>query len=92
MNNKTIKEINELYLENELSPDIIKSLRSDSRQGVRNIIKKHYNKLEKEKAIKNEFEKLKDFDDNYKGSHVRLIPALMKLDEVHLLDQLLLRQ
>ncbi len=76
MNNKTIKQINELYLENELSPDIIKSLRSDSRQGVKNIIKKHDNKLEKEKAIKKEFEKLKDFDDNYKGSHVRLIAGI----------------
>lgn len=76
MNNKSIKEINSLYLADELSTDMIMSLRTDSRQGVINIIKKYDNKIEKEKAIKNEFEMLKKFDDNYKGTETRLIAGI----------------
>lgn len=76
MNNKTIKEINDLYLKNKLSFNLIEILRSDSRQGVKNIIKKHDNKLQKEKEIKNEFQKLKEFDHNYKSSDIKLIAGI----------------
>ena len=76
MQNKTIKEINELYLAKELTVDMIDILKKDSRQGVKNIVKKHENKLIKDNAIKNDFLKLKEFDQNYKNDKIKLIAGI----------------
>src|SRR5690625_1647515 len=51
-------------------------LKNDTRQGVKNIIKKQEKKLANEKLIKLEFEKHKEFDFNYKSSGNKLIAGI----------------
>lgn len=76
MHNKTIKELNDLHLKNQLTSDMIKLLKNDSRQGVKTIIKKHESKLKRNEAINKTFIKLKEFDQNYKSEKVRLIAGI----------------
>jgi len=76
MKDKTVKEINDLYLANELNSEMLSYLKNDTRQGVKNIIKKQEKKLANEKLIKLEFEKHKEFDFNYKSSGNKLIAGI----------------
>src|SRR5690625_5888890 len=76
MKDKKVKEINDLYLANELNSEMLSYLKNDTRQGVKNIIKKQEKKLANEKLIKLEFEKHKEFDFNYKSSGNKLIAGI----------------
>ncbi len=76
MENKTIKELNELYLTNELTSDMVELIKNDSRQGVQNIVKKYEKKLINERAIEMEFEKLKEFDCQYKNNKIQLVAGI----------------
>lgn len=74
--NLTIKEVNELYNQDRLTPEVIELLKLDERQGVKVILKKYQRKVEALERLENQFKELSNFENIYKHKGYNLLAGI----------------
>lgn len=73
MKRKSIKQIKDLFTNNQINPALIKELKQDERKGVQQLLVVYEKQQLKEEMIKKQFMKMKEFDDGFKDHEMDYI-------------------
>lgn len=73
MKRKSIKQIKDLFTNNQISLALIKELKKDERKGVQQLLVVYEKQQLKEEMIKKQFMKMKEFDDGFKDHEMDYI-------------------
>src|SRR5690625_873122 len=76
MNKKSIVELKRLFSKNELSESMIHQLRKDERKGVQQLIKSYDRKIQKERLLIKQFDKMTAFEKTFYEKGYRFIAGV----------------